>query len=341
MRDPQSQANLVLTISARTPNGLRMLAGAYAARLEGVSGDEALAVCAGATLNRSHEEHRLLVVGENVDTLAARLVAFRDDATASQARVRVNHVRANPSMRIGAVCRGEVIPGLLAALPEACQQNELLREVIARRAAAIAHLTPWSPEFYCFTHGIDAEVAGEVRRCVALTLEVSVIDALRNLGVNLVAVLGRGTGAMAAAVTNGELAFSDAILALLSGSSGSGPAAAAAGQADKHPGVDTRASFDLLIEPAPGQHQQEPPADLTLLGGSLAPCSFIAGLGELHLAGAELEWTRVWGITRRHVSLPHYPFQRRRFWFDQVGGARSRSEAAQQIADQQPEAAQA
>jgi acyl transferase domain-containing protein len=338
MRDLPSQASLVLTISARTPNGLRELAGAYATRLLGVSVNEVRAVCVAATLDRSHEEHRLLVVSEDVDTLTASLFAFRDNGLDGRVGMRTNRVSANPSIRIGAICRGELSPVVLAGLPEACEQSELLREAVARRARAIAPLTPWSPEYYFFSRGVDADVDAEIRRCVALTLEVAVIDALQSVGVKPAAVLGSGKGAMPAAVANGKLALTDAIRAVLDSPSGLILNAAAGDHGCEDSVAHAGTSFDLLVDAARGEDGADE-AVTTLLGCSSAPCSLIAGLGELHVAGAELDWARAWGSPRRHVNLPHYPFQRRRFWFDQVGGARSREDAATRIADQQSKAA--
>ncbi|WP_448334077.1 polyketide synthase dehydratase domain-containing protein, partial [Streptomyces sp. DSM 41534] len=45
-------------------------------------------------------------------------------------------------------------------------------------------------------------------------------------------------------------------------------------------------------------------------------------LAEAYVAGAPVEWARVYGDTgARRVDLPTYPFQRQRFWIRQHGGA--------------------
>src|SRR5262249_20757906 len=44
----------------------------------------------------------------------------------------------------------------------------------------------------------------------------------------------------------------------------------------------------------------------------------LAGLAELYAAGVTINWEAVWrGRTARYVSLPVYPWQRRRFWVDE------------------------
>ncbi|WP_157762767.1 type I polyketide synthase, partial [Nocardia yamanashiensis] len=47
------------------------------------------------------------------------------------------------------------------------------------------------------------------------------------------------------------------------------------------------------------------------------PAALIAGLAELFVAGGPVDWPAVTaGHGGRRISLPPYPFQRRRFWFD-------------------------
>ncbi|WP_250853767.1 polyketide synthase dehydratase domain-containing protein [Streptomyces malaysiensis] len=48
----------------------------------------------------------------------------------------------------------------------------------------------------------------------------------------------------------------------------------------------------------------------------------LRSLAEAYVAGAPVEWARVYGDTgARRVDLPTYPFQRQRFWIRQHGGA--------------------
>ena len=50
--------------------------------------------------------------------------------------------------------------------------------------------------------------------------------------------------------------------------------------------------------------------------------SMLEALGRLWVGGAEVDWAAVHGGSRRQrVSLPTYPFQRRRYWIEQPGGA--------------------
>ena len=56
------------------------------------------------------------------------------------------------------------------------------------------------------------------------------------------------------------------------------------------------------------RHPQEETSDVAFLLNSL---------GRLWLAGAEVDWSKVYVRERRHrIPLPTYPFERRRFWID-------------------------
>jgi thioesterase domain-containing protein/acyl carrier protein len=49
--------------------------------------------------------------------------------------------------------------------------------------------------------------------------------------------------------------------------------------------------------------------------------SGLAALGELWLRGVEIDWARLnRDRSRKRVALPTYPFEPKRFWFDQLGG---------------------
>jgi acyl transferase domain-containing protein/acyl-coenzyme A synthetase/AMP-(fatty) acid ligase/acyl carrier protein len=54
------------------------------------------------------------------------------------------------------------------------------------------------------------------------------------------------------------------------------------------------------------------------------PQALLLGLGAMHAAGAEIDWSPVLGGAEgRGVALPTYPFQRRRYWLEPGGGANS------------------
>ncbi len=62
-----------------------------------------------------------------------------------------------------------------------------------------------------------------------------------------------------------------------------------------------------------------PPAEA---GEIPAPAALLSMLGNLWLAGVDVDWKRYHaGETRRRVPLPTYPFERQRYWIDAPSGA--------------------
>lgn len=57
-------------------------------------------------------------------------------------------------------------------------------------------------------------------------------------------------------------------------------------------------------------------ADVTLIDGYSAHAEALAVLGRLWIRGAKIEWPAVFGVGRRRVPLPSYPFERKRHWID-------------------------
>ncbi|MGC0328984.1 acyl transferase domain-containing protein/acyl carrier protein [Streptomyces sp. SAI-170] len=62
---------------------------------------------------------------------------------------------------------------------------------------------------------------------------------------------------------------------------------------------------DTLVTPTLAKDLPEPQAVLT-------------GLGRLHISGRSVDWRALFG-ERRHVELPTYPFQRKRYWVESAG----------------------
>jgi len=85
----------------------------------------------------------------------------------------------------------------------------------------------------------------------------------------------------------------------------------------------------VLLEVGPGQAlsglaRQHPSRGTHRVVGSLAPSPnadadlehLLMAAGRLWLAGTALDWARLSGGARRRVSLPTYPFERKRFWVE-------------------------
>ena len=102
--------------------------------------------------------------------------------------------------------------------------------------------------------------------------------------------------------------FSDGLTTVLSGHAGVvlevGPGQTLATLARQHPGRGKTAVVATM------RHPKEQTSDVAFLLGSL---------GRMWLAGASLDWAALHaGHDRRRISLPTYPFERKRHWIDPV-----------------------
>jgi acyl transferase domain-containing protein len=66
-----------------------------------------------------------------------------------------------------------------------------------------------------------------------------------------------------------------------------------------------------------GSHQQWL---ASLRRGRPERTTMLAAAGAAYTAGVELDWERITGRPGRYISLPSYPFQRRRYWRDTTSG---------------------
>ncbi len=113
----------------------------------------------------------------------------------------------------------------------------------------------------------------------------------------------------------------------------------------KHPGA-------VLLEVGPGnvlttlarQHSGFPPGQVVVssladgFSGNGDLEALMAALGALWLAGYSPDWPKLYpNDRRRRISLPTYPFERKRYWFEDPQGAGRGSEAAGACAAQPSE----
>ena len=104
---------------------------------------------------------------------------------------------------------------------------------------------------------------------------------------------GEGLGAVAASVLSGRTPIESAVAAL---------------------------RIRRMVEPAP--RAVLPGLTVPVTGGWTAGNdlkeALLTALGELWVAGAVLNWAALHTAPRRRVSLPTYPFERKRYWFEDV-----------------------
>lgn len=82
--------------------------------------------------------------------------------------------------------------------------------------------------------------------------------------------------------------------------------------------VRQQASDTVVVGSLPGQREKL---------GALA--AMVGALGRMWVSGVKLDWRAYWGKEKRHrVSLPTYPFERRRYWIDPAEVRSSRAKTS-------------
>ena len=77
----------------------------------------------------------------------------------------------------------------------------------------------------------------------------------------------------------------------------------------------------------------------SMVAGEQSWEQFLESLGRLYECGARLDWTPLYqGGARRKISLPTYPFQRQRYWFEDARSVKTSSTAAAPTPASMPDA---
>ncbi|MET7934865.1 beta-ketoacyl synthase N-terminal-like domain-containing protein [Streptomyces sp. NPDC005322] len=335
----------LLAVSGGSESALRAAADRMRARLTGAGPAELADICHTAGARRTHLGHRLVVTGANAADLRGALAAYASGGAA--AGLHVGSAPPREVCRLVAVYGEETAdlpwrrwdaaePAVAAALDALDAETDRLLGRSARQAlhdGAARHGDP---------------VAVLAAQCALTAM-------WRAYGVRPVAVAGRGTGEIGAACAAGLLDLRDAVRAVggLSGVRLRGmpstavhlDSVAGGGLADwAPPSAVSRTRWSAALVDAVaadgaglvlGIGLDTPAAELAELARSadvapgplrLVPAStdgpydaqdtLAHAAAELHVRGGAVDWTALLGGPRPVVSLPTYPWQRRRHWID-------------------------
>ncbi|HWE61389.1 MAG TPA: type I polyketide synthase, partial [Chloroflexota bacterium] len=209
----------LLPLSARSPEALRALAGAYHAFLTAprqtaephAAHDSAISVkhlCYSAGIHRTHHDHCLAVVGSTAGELAARLAAFAQGETSEGAAS--GHRVAGSRRKLVFVFpgQGSQWAGMGRQL---LQQEPVFRATMEQCDAALRREVDWS-----LLEEVTAESTRsrldqvDVVQPVLWALQVSLTALWRSWGITPTAVVGHSMGEVAAACVAGALSLEDA-----------------------------------------------------------------------------------------------------------------------------------
>ena len=323
----------LLPVSARTPDAVAQLACALADRLEHVgSVGELRDVVFSAGARRTHHDHRVAVVGRS----RAELVdGLRGYATGRSPASVVASVTAGPApvrepLRTVFLCDGPgtrwpgLGPAMLVTNPVFLQSMQECDKAMAEEFgwSVLDRLADQPPDV-----GYDA---------LPLTwaTQVGIAAVWRSWGIEPDLVLGRHAGELAAATIRGGLPLGEAAALLAAG--GRVPYAApvslseyAEFAGDGRPtlfielgtgdGLTTALTTALDDAGVPDTAH----AIASLPPGVAEPHGMLTGLAEAYVRGAEVDWAVV-NAGGQFVSLPGYPWQRRRYWTDSLVGSAAR-----------------
>ncbi|GAB2626321.1 hypothetical protein GCM10027168_67590 [Streptomyces capparidis] len=337
---------LVLTTSALNPAALRDAARLLAERVASADEAELADLCWVSGVRRTHHEHRVAVAARTRREAADALAAVARGESAPGAHLgtgRPGEDRAlallygeqAPDLPWAALlgadpAGGDVVRALLGG-PEAAAA---FRGAVADTDAAAREVLGFSP--------VEAWETGRAPRpgtaehgALILAGQLAATAVWDRLGVTPDAVVGHGTGEYAAAVVAGELGAADALRLLAAGRApepgrGALPRHSAAGGWPELAGRLAEDGVEVVLDPQGAAAEALRPAleaarqaakgrggapELVVLSPeSTGVVDLLATAGALHAHGCRVDWDRLVPDGRRMVTLPTYPWQRRRHW---------------------------
>jgi acyl transferase domain-containing protein/NAD(P)-dependent dehydrogenase (short-subunit alcohol dehydrogenase family)/acyl carrier protein len=209
---PSVGRHQLLPISARTSDGLRKLARAYAELLESLGSGESPSfeeVCYSAALRRTHHRHRLPITA-STPAEAARALSEFAGAAGSSAGSSCD-TRADARMKLAFVFSGQGQQSW-AMGRQLMEQEPVFRSVIGETDALIRSLAGWSlmEELACEESRSRLEDT-EVAQPAIFALQVALAALWQRWGVVPDAVIGHSVGELAAAHVAGVFDLEDAV----------------------------------------------------------------------------------------------------------------------------------
>jgi 1-acyl-sn-glycerol-3-phosphate acyltransferase len=204
----EPRAELLVT-SARSPESLRGLARAYRDLALGDQAPRLGDLVAAAARHRSHHEHRLAVVGRDLETLADNLDAFLNGETrADVVSGRAPHGRAP---RIAFVFAG-MGPQWWGMGRQLLAREPIFREVIEQCDRLIRRHAEWSLIDELMREDGQSRVAeADFAQPVNFAFQAALLAMWRAWGIEPAAVVGHSAGEIAAVYATGALELDEAV----------------------------------------------------------------------------------------------------------------------------------
>lgn len=199
----------VLTISARSPQALRDLAGRHRVRLDEDDDVSLHDVCYSTTVRRSHHCERLAVVARSRAEAIGHLDAFLDGKEGAGFAVGHAHKGRPPRMAFVFGGMGPQWWGMGRQLQE---HEPVFRQTLEEVDAVLRPLAGWSLLEELSKDEETSRVGdADIAHVANLALQLALAALWRSWGVVPDAVVGHSSGEMAAACVSGALTLTDAV----------------------------------------------------------------------------------------------------------------------------------
>jgi len=204
---PDHAGAQLLPLSAQSEPALRVLASAWVELLARSTGSAA-ALCAAASLRRSHLDHRLAVVGASTQQLAERLRGHLEGPQGAQ--VATGH-RAQARQRLGFVFSGQG-PQWFAMGRELLAEEPVFRDKMHQIDALLAPLSGWSLRDALAAEESASRLHETLYAQPALfALQVALSALWKSWGIEPDGVVGHSIGELAALHVAGVLPLPEAV----------------------------------------------------------------------------------------------------------------------------------
>jgi 1-acyl-sn-glycerol-3-phosphate acyltransferase len=199
----------LLAVSARSAESLRGLARSYRDLCRGADPPALSDLAAAAALRRSHSEHRLGIVGRDLETLADNLDAFLNDET--RADVVVGRASHKEPPRVAFVFAG-MGPQWWGMGRQLLAREPVFRAVIDECDRLIRRHAEWSLVEELLKDEPASRVAeADFAQPVNFAFQAALLALWRHWGVEPAAVVGHSAGEIAAVYATGAMDLGEAV----------------------------------------------------------------------------------------------------------------------------------
>jgi acyl transferase domain-containing protein/NADPH:quinone reductase-like Zn-dependent oxidoreductase/acyl carrier protein len=210
---PPNRPPYLLTLSARSPEALKSLAGSYHSFLGAISGDgfPSLAdVCYTASVRRTHHAHRLALTGKSCEDLQQLLEAHMAGKT--PAGLVSGRVPSGQRPPIAFMFSGQGSQWW-AMGRELLEHEPVFRDVLERCDSVVRELGDWSllDQFATDQEGSRMHITSFAQPAL-LAVQAGLVELWRSWGIVPEAVVGHSAGEIAAAYAAGVLSLEEAVI---------------------------------------------------------------------------------------------------------------------------------